>query len=445
MFYTVFYFASLTLICSALEALVSIASVPVVNSFFGTAINELITAVENIQPEDRASSQEAALMADLALIFLPRLNEENLHKLFGIVKEQLKIDNASVQKKMYKILAQICKNHLAFFQSNEDEIVALLMEGIQQNEPNSKRARLLALRTAMLNITSANKQIDFIPNILPEVVLSIKEVSNKTRELAFDILIDVAKHVHETQSNGLQEFTTMVIGGLAGKRPRMISATVLALARLLFEFNVLYEREFVAKLVELLFELLNSNAREIVKSLLSFIKVALGCVAPEIIEPYLPSLVNGICRAAKDGKNRFRTIVRMIFERLARKFGFDTIVELVPEDQRKIMLSIKKEQQQKKQRREGGSERHAKFNQEAGDSSDDERQPREGQSRQWIVEANQEEPLDLLSDKSVKFVTSKDPTKKAKRADDTEFKSAKGKLIINDSNDQSHRRFAFRL
>lgn len=42
---------------------------------------------------------------------------------------------------------------------------------------------------------------------------------------------------HSTATASIEEFMTMVAGGLAGASPHMISATVTAISRLVFEFK----------------------------------------------------------------------------------------------------------------------------------------------------------------------------------------------------------------
>jgi len=118
-------------------------------------------------------------------------------------------------------------------------------------------------------------ELHLIPSFLPEVILSTKEVNEKTRQCAFNLLITIAnrmqkggsitmdvfedatsenpkkganpennntkgKKAGKKQANiteaTLEEFVKMVIAGLAGTSPHMMSATVNFLTRLVFEF-----------------------------------------------------------------------------------------------------------------------------------------------------------------------------------------------------------------
>lgn len=76
---------------------------------------------------------------------------------------------------------------------------------------------------------------------------------------------------------GLHTLFTMVLGGLVGATPHMVSASVMALARLLFEFAPVLAG-LVPELLPAVLMLLRSKAREVIKSVLGFVKVrGQGC------------------------------------------------------------------------------------------------------------------------------------------------------------------------
>lgn len=110
-----------------------------------------------------------------------------------------------------------------------------------------------------------------IPSIIPEAVLGTKEPSEKARNAAFDLIVAMGRKMSEggvvkrnlvdgmdedTDGEGtrfeqadvhapdasvaaasIEEYMTMIAGGLAGATPHMISATVTAISRLVFEFK----------------------------------------------------------------------------------------------------------------------------------------------------------------------------------------------------------------
>src|SRR4051794_8598383 len=113
-----------------------------------------------------------------------------------------------------------------------------------------------------------------IPSLIPEAVLGTKEPSEKARSAAFELvvvmgrkmseggvvkrnLVDGMMEQHSTEGTcvrisfyilgtnvhiiianaSIEEYMTMIAGGLAGASPHMISATVTAVSRLVFEFQ----------------------------------------------------------------------------------------------------------------------------------------------------------------------------------------------------------------
>lgn len=106
---------------------------------------------------------------------------------------------------------------------------------------------------------------DLLHNIallVPEVVAAVKESNSKTRSVAFDILIIMAARMkrggtiqHALLQNeagpstsseeasdarvaaSLSEFGTILAAGLVGSTPHFVAASLLALGRILFEYQ----------------------------------------------------------------------------------------------------------------------------------------------------------------------------------------------------------------
>ena len=76
----------------------------------------------------------------------------------------------------------------------------------------------------------------------------------------------------EEPKGGLHTLFTMILGGLVGASPHMMSASVMALARLLYEF-VPQLQGTAPQLLPVVLSLLRSKSREVIKSVLGFVKV----------------------------------------------------------------------------------------------------------------------------------------------------------------------------
>lgn len=70
----------------------------------------------------------------------------------------------------------------------------------------------------------------------------------------------------------------MILGGLVGASPHMVSASVMALARLLYEFSPQLGPT-APQLLPVVLSLLRSKSREIVQSVLGFVKVSFASLS----------------------------------------------------------------------------------------------------------------------------------------------------------------------
>lgn len=78
-------------------------------------------------------------------------------------------------------------------------------------------------------------------------------------------------------AGGFQKLVNQVVAGLVGKTPHMISASVCALSRLVYEFTSQLEAS-LAQMMEVVLMLLRSKSREVVASVLGFAKVCVTSV-----------------------------------------------------------------------------------------------------------------------------------------------------------------------
>lgn len=202
----------------------------------------------------------------------------------------------------------------------------------------------------------------WIPQFLPEVLLGVKEVNHKTRTQAYELIIswgrrmslggEFAGYDGVMRSASLQEFINMVLAGLAGNTPHMISATIMALARIIFEFAATMkasgEEGVVTSLTGDVSMLLQSPSREIVKSAISFVKVALVILDSETLDPLLPSLIEGLLQWANVHHHQFKLQVRHLMERLMRRFGYDRLERATPVAHHPLLVNIKKRREKSK-------------------------------------------------------------------------------------------------
>lgn len=91
-------------------------------------------------------------------------------------------------------------------------------------------------------------------------------------------------------TRGLEVFLGIMMAGFAGNTSSMISATVVSLGRILFEYGELCFT-VCPQLLETIGLLLKHRAREVVGSAVGFIKVAVVKLPAAMIDSFLPALI----------------------------------------------------------------------------------------------------------------------------------------------------------
>ena len=230
---------------------------------------------------------------DLLQVLLPYLGEKDAQTLFELSSAEDVLENkdTGVQKRGYKVLSKLVESGKIetapeiFIQQLEGRVDGvsaaakkvcahyILRFSWPLHENLQDRLHLFALLVNMLPNTS----LHLLPSLIPEAVLGTKEPSEKARLEAFDLIVTMGKKMKEggtvkrdllegmdeddaTESTSLikelfyitrinqpnpaapaslEEYFTMIAGGLAGATPHMISATITSISRLIFEFKSL--------------------------------------------------------------------------------------------------------------------------------------------------------------------------------------------------------------
>ena len=434
-------------------------------------------------PADKMPPTSHTLM-DLVItlsVYLPRPTFPTLFSLAALILPQS--SDPQLQKKAYKLLPRLATSptgRLALEDRNA-ELQSLLLATASAVSAPARRDRLAAISVVVEHLPQSS--LHFIPSILSEVVISAKEVNEKARTAAFELLVLMARKMSQggkiNQSQiphmptdapvaqaSLEEFFTMVSAGLVGSTPHMVSASITALTRILYEFALQLPHTVIEDLVQTMDLFLTSTSREIVRSVLGFVKVAIISLPEDIVKPKLNTLVPGLMSWSREHKAQFRAKVKHILERAIRRFGFDAIEQHCPEDDKKLIHNIRKTKERRKRHKaadgadaadaEGPAKRKNRFESEydealygsetSSDSdhgSDKERVAESsgrggagagGRGHTYITE-NVDEPLDLLDRKSLANISTRKPmaTKQAPAKQRKNKTDLDGKLVFNDA------------
>ncbi|KAH6848399.1 NUC173 domain-containing protein [Chaetomium sp. MPI-CAGE-AT-0009] len=349
------------------------------------ALQEPVEKPKNQQSGEQVPSTAHTLM-DLVVtmsIYLPRESFEALFRIASLVV--FKDDDPQLQKKAYKMIPRLADSEIgkAALEQRHPELQSLILSSTEKVSAPARRERLAAITALMPFIPHTS--LHFIPAVLSEVVISCKENNEKARTTAFDLLVlmgqtmvaadgavidnskvpNMPKDAPAAKAS-IEEYFTMVSAGLAGSTPHMISASITAITRVLYEFRELLSKETMSDLVQTMDLFLTSNNREIVKSVLGFVKVCVISLPSELMLPRLPTLIPNVMVWSHEHKGHFRSKVKHILERMVRRFGVDTVNKHCPEADRKLITNIRKTKERSKRKKEAAAKEGG------GDDSDGE-------------------------------------------------------------------------
>lgn len=138
-------------------------------------------------------------MLDLSITMVPFLDVDSAKLLYnGTITSLLDKEDAPIlQKKGYKILNHLMShpNGLKVIEHHFDEFQAKLLDATITCTVSAKKNRV---KTLMLVVRLLNpSDLHFIPAILSEIVIALKDASEKCREFAFTALVDMGNKMKD--------------------------------------------------------------------------------------------------------------------------------------------------------------------------------------------------------------------------------------------------------
>uniref|UniRef100_A0AAQ5ZQI4 Ribosomal RNA-processing protein 12-like conserved domain-containing protein n=1 Tax=Amphiprion ocellaris TaxID=80972 RepID=A0AAQ5ZQI4_AMPOC len=392
---------------------------------------------------------------DLVVAMAPCVDEASMTQTFELIRPYLETKEPGMQKKAYRVLEEMCgaerEECKSFVVSNLETLKVVLLETLKNASSPAKRPRLKCLIHIVKRLNEEHK--DFITALLPEVIICTKEVSVGARKNAYTLLVEIGNAFIRFCGNtkeAMEQYLVLLYAGLTGS-VTMITCTVLALTRLVFE----YKGRLVTTMEQLLHNvclLLSSRTREIVKAALGFIKVILFIMDPKTLASHVAVMMEGIGNIKDDVRRHFRTKLKNIFTKFIRKFGFELVKSMLPAEHHKVLANIRKAEARSKRRKQAAEEQDDSDSEEEdilaesdSDLSEDEGKARNGQKkagkqqkgRAWLREGGEDDPLNFLDPKVSQRVLATNPELKKSAKVDHGFKvTSDGRLIIRDDEEE---------
>ncbi|KAM4608020.1 RRP12-like protein [Polymixia lowei] len=416
---------------------------------------------------ERLSSAESTefirlSVMDLVVALAPCVDEVTMSKTFELMKPYLETKEPGMQKKAYRVLEEMCGGEReecqSFVLANLETLKHVLLETLKNAASPAKRPRLKCLIHIVKRLGEEHK--DFITALLPEVIICTKEVSLGARKNAYNLLVEIGNAFVRFCGNAkdaMEQFLVLVYAGLTGS-VTMITCTVLALTRLVFQYKDSIEVTTMEQLLHNVCMLLASRTREIVKAALGFIKVILFILDPKTLASHVPVMMEGIGNIKEDMKRHFRTKLKNIFTKFIRKFGFELVKSMLPAEHHKVLVNIRKDEARTKRRRQAAEQQDDSDSEEdvpkaktesiedilAG--SDSELSEDEGKGkgkkkmagkqqkgRAWLKEGEGDDPLNFLDATVSQRVLATNPEMKKSTKIQHGFKvTSDGRLIIKE-------------
>ncbi|XP_015003345.2 RRP12-like protein isoform X7 [Macaca mulatta] len=419
---------------------------------------------------DPASSDFTRLsVLDLVVALAPCADEAAISKLYSTIRPYLESKAHGVQKKAYRVLEEVCASPQGpgalFVQSHLEDLKKTLLDSLRSTSSPAKRPRLKCLLHIVRKLSAEHEE--FITALVPEVILCTKEVSVGARKNAFALLVEMGHaflRFGSNQEEALQRYLVLIYPGLVGA-VTMVSCSILALTHLLFEFKGLMGTSTVEQLLENVCLLLASRTRDVVKSALGFIKVAVTVMDMAHLAKHVQLVMEAIGKLSDDMRRHFRMKLRNLFTKFIRKFGFELVKRLLPEEYHKVLVNIRKaearakrhralsqaateeeEEEEEEEPAQGKGDSIEEILADSGDEEDNEEEERSRgkeqrklarqRSQAWLKEGGGDEPLNFLDPKVAQRVLATQPGPGRGRKKDHGFKvSADGRLIIREEAD----------
>uniref|UniRef100_A0A8C9VZ40 Ribosomal RNA processing 12 homolog n=1 Tax=Scleropages formosus TaxID=113540 RepID=A0A8C9VZ40_SCLFO len=363
---------------------------------------------------------------DLIVAMAPCVDEASMSKTYELIRPHLESKQAGLQKKAYRVLEEMCGGGSeacrSFVLTNLEHLLNTLLSSLKNAASPAKRPRLKCLIHMVKQLGPEHK--DFITALLPEVIICTKEVSVGARKNAYTLLVEIGKafiRFSDTAKEAIEQYLGQMYAGFAGS-VTMISCTVLALTRLVFEFKDVMEVSVMGDLLHNVCLLLTARTREIVKAALGFIKVIIFVMDVKILSTHVNIMMEGIGSLKDDMRRHFRTKLKNIFTKFIRKFGYELVKSMLPEEHHKVLANIRKVEARSKRRKllqktEESSDDDIPKEILAESDSEDSEDEKNGKGQKairqkgqaWLKEGAADEPLNFLDPKVSQRVLATNP------------------------------------
>lgn len=424
--------------------------------------------------DSECTKAKKAVLLDLCISTVHAATVSQVKELFKLATDNFQNTDHTLQKKSYRILEIICgSDSEACSEFVNQEVLLIqqtLLNSLSSSSPSSKAPRLRCLIHIVKKLKST--ETEFLKVTIPEAILCTRDIGIKARQAAYTLLVEIGKTFirfessDEDHEDAITEYFKLIFEGLA-LSPTVISATLLAMTRIMYEFKDIINLSLLDSLLEHCCVLLVSKSREIVKSALSFLQVLLSSFPDYQLGCHLDRLILTLTAMKEDARHHFRFRTKMIYARLIRKFGYQIIYNKCPDNVKKVLANIQKAEKRKKRKKTKSHDDEEEVDEvelsapvesvedvlktidpDLEDDDDSKEQKKKAKNKKskpggqaWLQENTSENITDFMDISASRSVTTTKPPKASnKTSKESAFKtSSDGRLLISNDDEKDEK------
>lgn len=287
-------------------------------------------------------SSQRRMILDIACAVIPQLSSADILRLFDDVIEPVLMDpnpeSRLLQKKAYKLLLSMFEYRVKDLFPFLPRVIGILSVGREHVTISGMKMRLRCLSWVLdaCKMFYPNEMLSTVRATVGEIVAFARERSSETRSLTMETLEKMQRHLTALGSP-CSALLHLVIGGLAGKTPMMISSSIVCMAKLIFLTHTELPEHDLHAAVALGIQLMESAMPEVRSAASIFarmtLKLSKRCSrVKKALEACLPKLLFAIALTTSQSRvsSNVRTEMRVLLEKTIKRFGYEAIEPIFP-------------------------------------------------------------------------------------------------------------------
>ena len=344
-------FLALTL-RSVLQTLFGVAPPAVISQFFAQSLASLQQSID----QNPTLSLDLLAEAGVFSALIPWIaNEEIPAALSYLMETAPKLRAVAFQNRSSRSFVLLCEYHAELlFETNRVEAISTeLLDRLLSSVVNVRFDYLTALHSLWSHLSPQNKDhMQLIVQVLPRLILCIKDANQSVRALSFKILLLLSDAMASSTANlvqptgeevpaSLSEYFRILMGGLGATSARMQSASLMCISCVLFHHR---SDEAIVPLMRdamhITYGLLESKSREVAKACFGLIRTCVKVLPEEIVQEEMHDAIGALQPWSNDHYGNFKLRVKAIFELILRRLGKQTMESLLTEEEKTVLDPI---------------------------------------------------------------------------------------------------------